>query len=212
MTYYHHHHYYTPDRSRAAVGGERFSTWSTADAVAGEWTLSDGNRTASRAAVAAFWRHVRGTTSRSSGKYYFEIRLNAADATSNWMLGLTNATAVADGYPGSTSYGLGIRLGDNFESGFTDVASVVFSFFAAAGVARFAVDFDAGKVWVGKNGSWLGSGDPSAGTNHAYTFTPATVGPLFPATGAATATVTTTLLSAANQFEQSIPTGFLPWG
>ena len=84
---------------------------------------------------------------------------------------------------------------------------------AAAGVARYAVDFTAGKVWVGKNTTWLGSGDPGAGTNHAYTFTPATVGALFPASGATSSSVpTTTLLTAASQFEQAVPSGFSAWG
>ena len=33
-----------------------------------------------------------------------------------------------------------------------------------------AIDFDAGKLWVGSNGVW--SGDPVAGTGHAWDFTP----------------------------------------
>jgi hypothetical protein len=38
-------------------------------------------------------------------------------------------------------------------------------------IIMIAMDVDAGKIWYGKNGSWEGSGNPSAGTNAAQTFT-----------------------------------------
>ena len=38
-------------------------------------------------------------------------------------------------------------------------------------VTSVAVDFDAMKIWFGKNGTWGGSGDPANGTNPAHTWT-----------------------------------------
>jgi len=42
---------------------------------------------------------------------------------------------------------------------------------ATNGLFQLAIDFDAGKFWIGKNNTWFGSGDPAAGTNEAGTFT-----------------------------------------
>jgi hypothetical protein len=34
-----------------------------------------------------------------------------------------------------------------------------------------AMDLGNGKLWIGKNGTWLGAGNPQAGTNQNLTFT-----------------------------------------
>jgi len=34
-----------------------------------------------------------------------------------------------------------------------------------------ALDLDAGKIWYGKNGTWMASGAPASGTNPSQTFT-----------------------------------------
>jgi hypothetical protein len=39
---------------------------------------------------------------------------------------------------------------------------------ALGGVYMIAYDADAGKIWYGYNGTWLGSGDPAAGTNEGH--------------------------------------------
>jgi hypothetical protein len=45
------------------------------------------------------------------------------------------------------------------------VSTTGVSGFEAGDVIMFAFDRDAGKLWLGKNGTWFNSGDPAAGTN-----------------------------------------------
>ena len=56
----------------------------------------------------------------------------------------------------------------NYNGGYVDLTS---SFILANGdTAMIAFDCTTGKIWLGKNGTWLKSGSPSTGTNPAYTF------------------------------------------
>lgn len=41
--------------------------------------------------------------------------------------------------------------------------------FTTGDVLMFALDRDAGSMWIGKNGTWFNSGDPAAGTNPQFT-------------------------------------------
>lgn len=41
-------------------------------------------------------------------------------------------------------------------------------------VLMFAIDLDAGKMWIGLNGTWFNSGDPAAGTNPQFSGLPLT--------------------------------------
>jgi hypothetical protein len=44
----------------------------------------------------------------------------------------------------------------------------------AGDILMGAVDADAGKFWIGVNGTWMNSGDPAAGSNNQITFTNST--------------------------------------
>jgi hypothetical protein len=101
----------------------------------------------------------------SSGKWYCEIVWNSG---ANPRIGVTNTAGIggnlgssanswANLYDGRlyynssvTSYGVGISTGD---------------------VVMMALDIDAGKLWYGKNGTWMASGDPATGANPSQTFT-----------------------------------------
>lgn len=37
-----------------------------------------------------------------------------------------------------------------------------------------AIDFDGGKIWYGRNGTWFNSGNPASGAGPNHTFTPNT--------------------------------------
>ena len=45
---------------------------------------------------------------------------------------------------------------------------------SAGDILMGAVDADAGKFWIGVNGTWMNSGDPAAGSNNQITFTNST--------------------------------------
>ena len=114
---------------------------------------------------------VRGTLPRSSGKWYFEATADFDYVGNQWFeLGISRlaqslSAAVstdAEGwacnwgfYNGGIQHsGLGVILqtGETVLSGIGDVMMI-------------AVDLDAGKIWHGRNGAWVSSGNPATGAN-----------------------------------------------
>jgi hypothetical protein len=73
--------------------------------------------------------------------------------------------------PGSTADGWGVQFGSpswKINNGSYTNLGTAYSY-TTNDVLMVAVDVDAGKFWVGKNGTWLVSGDPAAGTNALFT-------------------------------------------
>jgi len=108
---------------------------------------------------------VNGTFGVSSGKWYWETTLNAAtDAT---IFGIDEITELP-GYPGqsSTSYSYypvsALKINNTTQTSYGVTATT-------NDVIGCALDMDNGKIWWSKNGTWMASGDPVAGTNAAFT-------------------------------------------
>lgn len=192
------------------TGGD---TWNTTDAAASSFTLTNGDLTV--AATTGAWKSARATTGKSSGKLYFEIKCVESDTNAYYMLGVASSGFSAANYLGTSSYSAGLAPGTQYLStGFSAGSGA-----APSGnptnndVWQIAVDFTAGKLWLGKNNSWIASGDPAAGTNPAVNFTPATVGTLYPAISLYGSTSGTwTLQALASQQTHSAPSGFSEWG
>ena len=68
-------------------------------------------------------------------------------------------------------FGNQITLSWNGVSGGTASGTQLFASYASGDIVNLAIDFSAGKIWVGKNGTYYNSGNPSAGTNETSTFT-----------------------------------------
>lgn len=144
-----------------------------------------------------------GIQSKSSGKVYFEFNFRRASTTeTDYCFGVSTGSHTPTDLPGfsSESWALSTEsigfyhdstqtttadsyinaLASNVRGYYYDYSSYVsYSVY----VIKVAIDFDAGKLWFGV---WNGSleswdGDPAAGTDPTYTFTPNT--PLFPALG-----------------------------
>lgn len=193
------------------------TTWSPTDATAGTFTLTNGNRDVQ--AGVSRWQTVRATKSQSAGKWYVEYHPIAE--VQFGMLGFANAGFVATGagqtYLGTSNHSVGFSVGgvQYRSSGFTAGSGVALdSFLAVGSVWQLAIDFTAGKVWLGKNNTWLGSGDPAAGTNPAVSFTPATDGALFPGMSQFGVTEGGKMRLCATTAQQtySPPSGFTAWG
>lgn len=121
------------------------------------------------------WELVRANTGKSTGKFVFELT-TSTNATSEEM-GIADGAAAVVGRLGTSGVSLGLQGGSAiYKSGITTT-------FSGAGATRymFAVDLDAGKGWIARDGVWLASGSPSTGVNHSFAFTPNTT--LFPAAG-----------------------------
>jgi len=116
------------------------------------------------------WSTCRGTLGVSSGKWYFEATLTGSiGSVGNNMVGVmtTTTSTLSDAYGGSTTRSYqanGVLQGDN-QTG--SVSSAV-----SGDVIMIAFDVDAGKLWVGKNGTWMNSGVPASGTGNVFTTLP----------------------------------------
>ena len=163
----------------------------------------------------------------SSGKYYFEGRVDAIPAGQPYpVIGLGVWNSSYNNFPSQTGNGgIDFRADSKvFAYNYVEVADYSSAVTWSAGdVIGVAVDMDTGKVWFSYNGTFQGSGDPGAGTNQTYTITPnlTTLMPQFTgySNGALTANygqwryfdgAATTLDTAAGGYFQStsVPTGF----
>lgn len=163
------------------AGGEVSGNYCTMNPLASYLTLANGNLDVSQSSAA---HHPSfGTLGVSSGKWYWEITKNDGSFSANTStgLGVGKASFTSDGstYISSSDCNIaymqtGVQLydgSDGYERVITALGSGVEH---TAGTWMFAFDFDSGKGWVGKNGTWLSDttagneGDPANGTNPCF--------------------------------------------
>ena len=146
--------------------------------------LSDGNLKITGVATGNFYGGYTGSMFISSGKIYWEVKAISLFTTNGYFAGgiatnkyLSTETGGSIAYcPGGTTAGAG--TGMNFYPSNTSSSlslngstSVLTASYAAGDVMNFALDASTGKFWIGKNNTWLSSGNPSAGTNEIGTIT-----------------------------------------
>jgi hypothetical protein len=157
------------------------------------------------------WRSVRANVSRNSGKYYFEVDNTTNGSGNGYMIcGLANSTQSLSNYIGSSTNSWGWQANNTSGASprYNAVQGSFFGSYVTAGQnAMVAVDFDAGKIWFGINGTW--SGDPAAGTGEVYTFTANTT--LFPGASLYGTTQVVTGCFKSADFAHSVPSGFSQW-
>jgi hypothetical protein len=111
---------------------------------------------------------VLGTLGMASGKWYWEVigqTLTATGAADQIYVGMTDKTSGTSRIAGLCGYRTTGAI-TNGNGATTDGSST--TPFVSGDIMRFAYDADAKKLFVGKNGSWLNSGDPVAGTGQAF--------------------------------------------
>lgn len=173
-----------------------YATWNPSDKDS-DITLSNGDLTATMTGFGG----VRSTIGKSSGKWYFEVTVDAV-ASFFRQVGIgdnafnlndeigNSATGWAYNYTGvKVTNGGGASYGDSW---------------AAADVIGCALDMDSGKVWWRKNGTWQASGDPASGTGAAYTGLSGTIYAAVSAFGGNEFTAN----FGASAFSHSAPSGF----
>lgn len=173
-----------------------FDTWNQADKNA-SITLTLSNL---KATSGANYANVRGALGKSSGKHYFEYTVNAIN-TGGGGVGKSNATLGGAGaFPGSDANGWAA-----IQSGIYNNNTLIDSTtFAIGDVIMVAIDIGAGKLWFGKNGTWLASGDPGAGTNPMFS---GLSGTFYPYGGGGNTTAITANFGAS-AFAYTVPSGF----
>ena len=108
-----------------------------------------------------------------SGKWYFEVRKNAA--TGGWpRIGFYGMGAGGDSLASITSETSNNLSSLRFNQGDDTVVKYVFGSTSSSSVSgsiadgdilQVAIDIDAGKIWYGVNNTYLVSGDPAGGSN-----------------------------------------------
>lgn len=146
-------------------------TWDPAT-VSSPLSLSLGNRrVVLPVSNSSVRKTVRGNLPITSGKWYWEVFIDACIPGS----GTTTGCGIVDsGFSFSTlnlagdstanAGGLWLSGRLYFSGSFNTPIPAGFS---SLDTMMFAADLDAGRLWVGKNGTWVG--DPSSGTGASYT-------------------------------------------
>jgi hypothetical protein len=187
-----------------------YATWDPSNWLGDGLTLSNGNLTVANNGTSNNIT-ARATVQITSGKWYWEVTKSASGIT---MCGLESIDSNALGYPqyiggyGTTYYesSWAIRT-DNGLFQIYPQNTGTFSSFGAGDVIMIAYDADTGNVWIGKNGTWFNSGDPSAGTGYVNgTYPYGAAG--YPAISMWDAGVTMTANFGASAFAYSVPSGF----
>jgi hypothetical protein len=128
-----------------------------------------------------------------SGKWYFEGQWVSGPSNSRFIIGFASSTTAV------TNASLPFeRDGSQLSLTSSDIANV-------------AIDFDAGKIWYGKNNVWISSGDPATGANPFQTFTPSSYDFLYPALrlyGSSDGTTVGVINFGQRPFAYTPPTGF----
>lgn len=193
------------------------SPWVTWDSTktASKLRRVNQSRTLSRRYVADYTATDSGAVAsagKSAGKHYFEVALDSHSSMSREIrVGLAQ-----DGYDPATALGAGasswayMTAAYKYHNGTSAAYGVVADM---PNHVMVAYDADAGKMWVGYNGAWMGSGDPAAGTNPTFTGLSGTIYPAVTVpNGNYNVTDRVTGMFHSAGFKHTPPTGFSAWG
>ncbi len=159
------------DPTDSGVGNEVVGNYATLNPLKKDsnTTLSQGNLKAVGASSTAYSTNTQSTFALSTGKWYYETTLVSTSSTLEYV-GWTRTSLATTGNA-TVGNGLVYRPtnGNYFNLSGTNIGSIPTT--GAGGVIQVAIDFDAGNIWFGSNGTWFGSGNPGTGANPAMTFT-----------------------------------------
>lgn len=164
-------------------------------------TLSNGNKTATQASGG--WTSAKGLTSYAitTGKKYMEVSFSAA-TSSNIIFGYGNASASVNNYCGSDANGWGYYAATGWV--INNGAAVEFlPTYTTGDVMMVAIDAGLGRIWFGKNGTWV-RGDPATNTLPAATGLTGSLVPMISGQGAWSGTAN----FGSSAFTYTPPSGF----
>lgn len=199
-----------PGKTRPTVAIPGWDIAQTGGASNG-FDLMNNDRTTVRSGFSDGHRNCRGVIGRSSGKWYFEVRLDDVPTSPNNVC----VGVAQDGTPLNIAVGNNTGQWSYVDNGMKFSGGIGSSFGGAynydGAVIGVAVDLDAGRIWWASDNVWQGPGspNPATGTSPAYSDLSGTVKPAVSAffrnitrlTGAFTAAHLT----------YSPPAGFTPW-
>ena len=146
---------------------QNFCTWNPAWKDS-EAVLTEGNLKAVGASTSSADRIDSTMFFPSTGKYYYEARVDAVDSTYP-ATGGGIFSSNFNSHPSQTGLGGFVILNNTtakvYVFNHVETASYTGTTLAAGDVIGVAINMDTGKFWFSYNGTFLGSGDPEAGTN-----------------------------------------------
>lgn len=173
-------------------------------------TLSNGNLTATTTATSTI-AGVRATTSKSTGKWYFEVTTNIPGGVgSNYSVGVGSSAWTVTNQPGIfDSVSAGYRATGTLLANSTGTALSASGYFLGQ-VIGVAVDVPNHLIYWSLNGTFQNSAVPSSGAGGVDYITTNPVFPILyiPSQGSATAG---TLNTGATAFTTAPPSGFTAW-
>jgi hypothetical protein len=185
------------------------TTWNPSDKHA-NITLSNGDLTATTGATGFFG--VRSISSKSAGKFYFEVTQTSAGSPGATASGIANASEALDffvGGGGVANHGIGWSGDGTVYMNGVGVAAI--QTWAQGDTLCFAIDFDLELIWFRTNGgNWnnaaIGSQNPATGTG-GIDFS-ASNGPYFAMVSLRTNGENNTTNFGGSAFAQAVPSGF----
>lgn len=185
------------------------TTWNPADES--NCTLTNGKLTCTSTAFNN--GAARSTTSKTSGKWYFEITVGAFSASPEWSLGVADASYVIGGghLLGQTdAHSAGYDSGGNLLANTGGTSITGQSTYTTGDVIGVAVDVPNHLIYWSKNGTFQNSANPAVGTGGVnYVTTTAIFAGVFENDGGGTLGVTANF--GGTSFNTSPPSGFSAW-
>jgi hypothetical protein len=163
----------------------------------------------------AWVRGVRATTSKSSGKWVFEVTVTSKDALNGWMCGLGAAAWPLGTAQMGDTHSIGMQTGGGTANIYYNTTSAVAGFVITAGsVIMVAVDLGANKAWFYNpiSAAWQGgmSPDPASGAGGIdISYIGAAVFPAWQ--GFEPSGDVGTLNTGGSSFTNTVPSGFTAW-
>jgi len=161
-----------------------FATLNTLTRSASQLNIINGNTSKSNTPTSNAWRSIVSTIGASTGKYYFEVKVNNIENSdqNNFAVGITDydqsddqSTANGKFFAFSRGYGYHAKDGKKLNNDGTTANGAAYgSSWTTNDIIGCAFDLDNGKIYWSKNGTWQDSGDPtsgSTGTGSAFNIT-----------------------------------------
>jgi len=123
-------------------------------------TYSNGNNTV--ATDVKCWNST--TLGMTTGKWYWETKIVSSTSGSDWTVGFAGKTATGANDDGGSTEGTDVfhyrATGAVWNNGSTSLTTTSYT---TGDIISIALDLTNNKWYVGKNGTWLNSGDPTSG-------------------------------------------------
>ena len=132
-------------------------------------SIQNGNTAKRSQSGSNAWRSEYGTLGASSGKYYWEIKIdevNSSDLNNFWM-GIVDRDQMQQSYDNGRFYQQSRGYGYHAQSGASGYNNNTYTYgatYTAGDIIGVALDLDNSKLYFHKNGTYQNSGVPTSGS------------------------------------------------